>query len=95
MCDKYVTLRDECFLLVPVTLTQVADGATLERLDAQIEEDPGLDEPALEELRSKRRQKARNITDTNGRLKVPFRNCHRVLAPGLSQYPLAKQNDFC
>ncbi|CAM9851016.1 unnamed protein product [Scytosiphon promiscuus] len=51
-------------------LQEAADGATLERLDAQIEEDPGLDEPALEDLRSKRRQKAKNVADTNGRLKV-------------------------
>ena len=49
---------------------QASDAAALLQLDAQIEEDAGLDEPALEELRVKRRQKAKKIADTNRRLAV-------------------------
>lgn len=42
----------------------------MEELNAQIEEDSGLDEPALEQLRVKRRQKVKKIADANARLAV-------------------------
>ncbi|CAM9121890.1 unnamed protein product, partial [Ectocarpus sp. 4 AP-2014] len=47
---------------------KAAEGAALEQLDAQIEENSGLDEPALEQLRGKRRQKAKKIADASARL---------------------------
>lgn len=49
---------------------QASDAATLLQLDAQIEEAAGLDAPALEELRVKRRQQAKKIADTSRRLAV-------------------------
>lgn len=42
----------------------------MEHLDAQIKDDSGLDEPALEELRVERKQKVKKIADTNKRLMV-------------------------
>jgi len=55
------------------TTKQASDAAALLQLDSQIEEDAGLDEPALEQLRVKRRQKAKKIADTSRRLAVRAR----------------------
>lgn len=64
---------------------QAEEDAALRQLDAQIEEDQGLDEPALEALRVRRRQKAKKIADTNGRLAVRAGLACFVLTPGLSE----------
>lgn len=51
-------------------VAQAAERVSLEQLDAQIEDDSGLDEPALEKLRAKRRQNVKKIADADNRLAV-------------------------
>lgn len=72
---------------------QAAEGAALEQLDAQIEEDSGLDEPALEQLRVKRRQKVKKIADANARLVV--RNSHQIHSFQLLLVLFAPVVDMC
>ncbi|CAB1115526.1 unnamed protein product [Ectocarpus sp. CCAP 1310/34] len=71
---------------------QAAEGAALEQLDAQIEEDSGLDKPALEQLRVKRRQKVNKIADANARLVV--RNSHQIHSFQLSLVALSQHENM-
>ncbi|CBJ26550.1 expressed unknown protein [Ectocarpus siliculosus] len=65
---------------------QAAEGAALEQLDAQIEEDSGLDEPALEHLRVKRRQKVKKIADANARLVVALSQHENMWERAMKSY---------
>ncbi|CAN0445203.1 unnamed protein product, partial [Ectocarpus sp. 12 AP-2014] len=65
---------------------KAAEGAALEQLDAQIEEDSGLDGPALEQLRVKRRQKVKKIADANARLVVALSQHENMWERAMKSY---------